>query len=263
MFFTPIDRLVCLNRHGQPSISASNNMKMAMVRVGIDTGSGGMHGPLFRDGSFDYIPIPDGLGVDERAYGNTLSRKGRKLIDYFPESRRASMSDCSVHFDPEFESFTYGDPTPPKAGLRHLQKGDMLIFYCGLQGWDFKSDPALYLMGYFEVIAAGKPDDFGNQRTLQLLFRNNFHVRHQQVFERQRKELVLVKGSDRSRLLKNALCISVTGCNRRGQALKVLSPEMQKIFGSFNGRLSFQRSPTRWVDVNYVGRAAEFVRSLS
>jgi len=121
-----------------------------------------MHGPLFRDGSFDYIPIPDGLGVDERAYGNTPSRKGRKLIDYFPESRRASMSDCSVHFDPEFESLTYGDPTPPKAGLRHLQKGDMLIFYCGLQGWDFKSDPALYLMGYFEVIAAGKPDDFGN-----------------------------------------------------------------------------------------------------
>jgi len=42
----------------------------------------------------------------------------------------------------------------------------------------------------------------------------------------------------------------------------VLSPEMQEIFGSFNGRLSFQRSPTRWVDPAYATRAADFVRSL-
>jgi hypothetical protein len=237
-------------------------MKVAMLRIGIDTGSGGIHGPLFHDGSFDYIPIPDGFGIDERTYGNTTSLKEQKLVNYFPESRRVAMANRSIHFDPEFVTFTYGDPTTPKAGLRHLEKGDMLIFYCGLKGWDRRSEPALYLMGYFEVLVAGKPDDFGDQKTHRL-FENNFHVRHQRVFERQRANLVLVKGSKRSRLLKKAVCISVMGRDRTGQPLKVLSPKMQKIFGTFNGRLSFQRSPTRWVDPACVPRAVEFMRSLA
>jgi hypothetical protein len=236
-------------------------MRVALLRVGIDSGSGGIHGPLFRDGSFDYVPIPDGFGIDERTYGNTTSLKQRKLVEYFPESRRDAMANRSIHFDPEFATFTYGDPTPPKAGLRHLESGDMLIFYCGLEGWDFRAHPALYLMGYFEVLAAGRPDDFGDQETHRL-FGNNFHVRHQWVFERQRAELVLIKGSDRSRLLRKAVCISVMGRNRIGQPLKVLSPKMQKHFGTFNGRLSFQRSPTRWVDPAHVTRATEFMRSL-
>jgi hypothetical protein len=117
-------------------------------------------------------------------------------------------------------------------------------------------------MGYFEVLVAGRPDDFGDQETHRL-FGNNFHVRHQRVFERQRAELVLVKGSERSRLLKKAVCISVMGRDRTGHPLKVLSPEMQKIFGTFNGRLSFQRSPTRWVDPSHAPRAVEFMRSLT
>jgi hypothetical protein len=236
-------------------------MKVAMLRIGIDSGAGGIQGPLFQDGTFDYVPIPDGFGIDERTYGNTTSLKHRRLIDYFPESRRVAMASQSIHFDPEFATFTYGDPTPPKAGLRHLETGDMLIFYCGLEGWDFGSEPALYLMGYLEVELAVKPDDIGDKETRRV-FANNFHVRHQQVFERQRNELVLIKGTERSRLLKKAVCISVMGRSRSGQPLKVLSPEMQKVFGSFNGRLSFQRSPTRWVDSAHVANAAEFMRSL-
>src|SRR3990172_7931476 len=237
-------------------------MKVAMLRIGIETGSGGIHGPLFDDGSFDYIPIPDGFGIDERTYGNSTSLKERKLVEYFPESRRLAVANRSIHFDPEFATFTYGDPTSPKAGLRHLEKGDMLIFYCGLEGWDRRSEPALYLMAYFEVLVAGRPDDLGDQETHRL-FENNFHVRHQRVFDRQRADLVLVKGSECSRLLKKAVCISVMGRDRAGQPLKVLSPEMQGIFGAFKGRLSFQRSPTRWVDPAYVTRAVAFMRSLT
>jgi hypothetical protein len=109
-------------------------MKIAMLRIGVDAGSGGMQGPLFQDGSFEYIPIPDSSGVDKRTYGNTSGLKGRKLVEYFPESRQPKMADCSIHFDPEFVTFTYGDPTPPKAGLRRLENGDMLVFYCGLRG---------------------------------------------------------------------------------------------------------------------------------
>jgi len=236
-------------------------MQVGMLRVGIDTGAGGMQGPLFRDGTFEYIPIPDGYGEDERTYGNTIGRHGNKLIDYFPESRKDTMQNQAIHFDPEFATFTYGDPTPPKAGLRHLEKDDMLIFYCGLEGWDFKSPPALYLMGYFEILAAGRATDF-SPAEVKRLFSQNFHVRHRDIYESQKRWLVLVKGSSRSRLLKKAVRISVMGKDRSGKPLKVLSPEMQKIFGDFDGRISFQRSPTRWVNSAYVKRAADFMRSL-
>ena len=38
-------------------------MNVVLLRVGIDTGSGGIHSPLFQDGSFELVPIPDGHGA--------------------------------------------------------------------------------------------------------------------------------------------------------------------------------------------------------
>ena len=163
-------------------------MQVVLLRVGIDTGTGGIHGPLFHDGSFEYIPIPDCFaerGVDERTYGNTRSRVKRQLVSYFPATRRAKMNTQSIHFDPEFETFTYGDPTRPKKSLSRLRRGDLLTFYAGLEGWDFDRPPALYIIGYFEVTEAGIAESFGPGK-LRELFRSNFHVRHQAVFEDQR-----------------------------------------------------------------------------
>lgn len=125
-------------------------MQIVLLRIGIDTGSGGIHGPLFKNGSFELLPIPDqfgGTGVNSKTYGNTRGRHKRMLIDYFPESRQQKNRNKSVHNDPEFDTFTYGDPTSPKAGLRRLAKGDLIVFYCGLEGWDFKREPRLYFHG--------------------------------------------------------------------------------------------------------------------
>ncbi|WP_414691749.1 hypothetical protein [Noviherbaspirillum sp.] len=110
-------------------------MNVVLLRVGIDSGSGGMQGPLFADGSFELIPIPDNKGHGPTC-GTTLGVKGTPLSEYFSPSRRGAMSTKSMHLDPEFETFTYGDPTPPKASLRALRAGDMLVFYAGLEGWD-------------------------------------------------------------------------------------------------------------------------------
>ncbi len=237
-------------------------MNVVLLRIGIDSGSGGIHGPLFADGTFEYIPIPDGQGVDERTYGNTVGRHGRNLIDYFPPSMQARMADQPMHVDPEFESFTYGDPTPPKAGLRRLNPGDLLVFYCGLKGWDFPSEPALYIMGYFAVERAGRAADFSKAER-DRLFSNNFHVRHRRVFNRQKESLVLVKGTTDSRLLQRPVRISAEGVDRAGKPLKVLSPEMRRIFGDFGGRVSIQRSPPRWVAPDFVPHAAKFVTALT
>ena len=119
------------------------------------------------------------------------------------------MADQSMHVDPEFDTFTYGDPTAPKAGLRHLKPGDLLVFYCGLRGWEFAADPALYVMGFFEVERAGVASGF-TKTELGRLFSCNFHVRHHRVLQRQKELLVLVKGTDKSRLFRNAIRLMLT-----------------------------------------------------
>jgi len=234
---------------------------MALLRVGIDSGSGGMDGPLFVDGTFEFVPIPDSTGLDDRTYGSHMGRGGRPLSDFFPAPRQSVMHSQSMHMDPEFVSFTYGDPTSPKAGLRRLVEGDLLVFYAGLRGFGCDLPSGLYLIGYFEVAFAGLARDLTEEQVH--MCGHNFHVRHQSVFLRQRDRLVLVKGGSGSRLLTKAVKISALGQDRAGKPLKVLSAEMQQVFGGFDGKLSFQRSPTRWVAKGHTSGAADFVRGLA
>ena len=240
-------------------------MQVVLLRVGIDTGSGGIHGPLYKDGTFEFIPISDKrnrFGVNLETYGNTRGAiHGRLLIDYFPVRRRDKTKDICIHDDPEFQTFTYGDPTVPKAGLRKLKKGDLLIFYAGLEGWDHDCDPALYIVAYFEVEKAIRAREH-TLEDLQSEFGKNFHVRHRPVFENQKDSLVLIKGGRGSRLLKEAKLISVQEKNKAGRPIHVLSPKMRRIFGDFNGHVSIHRSPPRFVFPEYVLKAARFVRSL-
>lgn len=166
-----------------------------------------------------------------------------------------------LHRDPEFETYTYGDPARPKAGLKKLRKGDLLVFYSGLEGWDFHFRPSLYIVGDFEVKEAIQASAH-SWNELCKEFGANFHVRHRAVFEHQKDRLVLVKGSRNSRLLKKAWRISVVGKNKAGKPMYVLSSEMPKIFGDFNGHISIHRSPPRFVFQEFVNKAARFVRSL-
>ena len=187
-----------------------------LLRVGIDAGCGGIQGPLFQDGSFDFVCIPDNKGVSVHTYGNLVGRSGTAHVSYFAESRRKVMAEQTVHVDPEWETFTYGDPTPPKRSLRLLKPGDFLVFYCGLQEWDAESGwngerrPALYLAGYFEVALAGMAGDF-DKKVLKTEFGQNFHVRYPVVFKQQKDDLVLVKGGAGSRMFQKAHQISAEG----------------------------------------------------
>lgn len=238
-------------------------MRVVLLRVGIDTGaeSGGILGPLYRDGSFEFIPIKDGFGIDARTYGNTRGRHGRLFADYFPVGMRERMRCQSMHVDPEFATFTYGDPTKPKARLRELASGDLLVFYAGMKGYDFDNSPALYIIGYFEVAMAGLATDF-NDEARATQFAENFHVKHPNVFAEQKDRLVLVKGSTASRLLERATRISQDGTDVNDTRIHVLSDEMRSIFGDFSGHVAIQRSPPRWVEPPFIDRAVAFVRSL-
>lgn len=116
-------------------------------------------------------------------------------------------------------------------------------------------------MGYFNVLWAGLATELRPGK-LQELFAQNFHVGHKKIYEDQKQRLVLVKGGKGSRLLKNAVQMSSVGKDKNGKPLKVLSPGMRRIFGDFHGKISVQRSPPRWVQADFVERAAKFVKSL-
>ncbi|HEV8059001.1 MAG TPA: hypothetical protein VGP68_03965 [Gemmataceae bacterium] len=242
------------------------NKQVVLLRVGIDAGCGGIQGPLFKDGTFEFMCIPDEGRVGD-TYGTMTGRDGKPLVEYFPESRRRQMARVRIHSDPEFETFTYGDPTTPKRSLRNLKPGDFLIFYCGLQAWNsedgFNYDrrPALYLAGYFQVALAGMARQF-DKRELRSEFGKNFHVRYRTIFERDMDALVLVKGGPGSRLFRRAKQISSEGKDRTGKPLKVLSPALQKVFGNFGGHISIQRSPPRWVEPIFVDNAIGYLNDL-
>jgi len=238
-------------------------MQVVLLRVGIDSACGGTQGPLFSDGGFEYIPIPDqfrGSGVDKRTYGNTMGRR-RRLLDYFPVSRQDNLADKSIHFDPEFETFTYGDPSALKSGLRHLTPGDFLVFYAGLKPDRARAEAALYIIGYFIVAKAGRASDFSKSE-LRRDFGRNFHVMHRGVFRDQKKRLVLVKGGQGSRLLNRAFRISSVGKDRAGRSIKVLSRRMRRVFGDFGGHVAIQRSPPRWISEEYVPDSLRFLKRL-
>ena len=242
-------------------------MKAVLLRVGIDSGCGGIQSPLFADGSFEFVCIPDNKRVSVHKYGKLVGKNGHPHSDYFPTRKQELAAEQHIHLDPEFETFTYGDPTTPKRSLQELERGDHLIFYCGLQEWDeetgWRTDvsPALYIMGYFVVEMAGLATEF-TKTTLKREFGKNFHVRYPSVFEKQRDDLVLVKGGPESRILTKARRISSVGKDRAGQPLKILSPEMQKVFGTFGGKVSIQRSPPRWVEAAFVKNVIRFLKAL-
>ncbi len=74
---------------------------------------------------------------------------------------------------------------------------------------------------------------------------------------------MLLKGGPGSRLFRKAYQISTERKDRAGKPLKVLSPDMQKVFGTFGGRIAIQRSPPRWVEPQFVDRSTRFVRELA
>ena len=133
--------------------------------------------------------------------------------------------------------------------------------YAGLKGYDFACPPALYIIGYFEISRAGLAASF-SKAELEGLFKNNFHVMHSAVFRDQKDRLVLVKGTSNSRVLKKAVKISSVGTDKVGRPLQRLAPEMQKVFGGFDGHTSIQRSPPRWVDPEFTEGAAQFISDL-
>lgn len=217
-------------------------MKAMLLRVGVDKGTDNALAPIFQDGSFEYIPISEGCLTNEtKTFKNTIGRKGRTLYSYLPRS----VENRIMHFDPEFETFTYGDPTSKKTYLLKLDRGDLLVFYAGLIPYKNNNYySGLYIIGYFtveRVIDFAQLSDHEIDKCYQL-YPNNAHLKRNYV----EFELALVVGSkDKSMLLERGILISKTKCDVLGRPYYAVSDEMEDLLGI---KGSIQRSvPPRFI----------------
>jgi Nucleotide modification associated domain 3 len=217
-------------------------MKAMLLRVGIDKGTDGALAPIFSNGTFEYIPLSEknSKTIEKRTFETTLGNNGILLSKYLPEK----IKKRKLHFDPEFETFTYGDQTSKRNYLLKLEKNDYLVFYAGLTPFENNVyEEALYIIGYLEV---EEVIDFGKLNTNEQmqctrLYKNNSHIKSQ-GFE----QLVIVKGYVKtSKLLDKAILLSKRKLNKIGRNYHAVSPEMENLLG-ISG--SIQRSiPPRFI----------------
>jgi hypothetical protein len=151
-------------------------MTVALIGVGADTTNVAPTPPVYPDGTFEYVPIPDAEGPDGTAetatFGSRSLRHGSgTLADALdsitptptdgPTLAEQDLADWPLHHDPNFEALTYGETTSRPAYtqlLASLEPGDAVAFYTGLCEAPPDGDPCdrdgyshRYLIGYFTV----------------------------------------------------------------------------------------------------------------
>jgi len=151
-------------------------MTVALIGVGADTTNAAPTPPVYPDGTFEYIPIPEARGpegtVETATFGSRSLRHADGCLADALDSITPSPADGQtltgqglaewpLHHDPNFEALTYGETTSRPAYtklLASLEPGDAVAFYtglcaakrdgdrCGRQGYSHR-----YLIGYFTV----------------------------------------------------------------------------------------------------------------
>lgn len=214
-------------------------MKALLLRVGIDTGTDGVLAPLFDDGSFEFIPISEGdqSTKETRTYKTIMGTHGQVLAKYLPQK----VHDKKPHFDPEFKTFTYGDPTRKSGSLKKLEPNDLLVFYAGLIPHNTTKYPkALYIIGYFTIEKILDFDKLSSREVQHFisLYANNAHFKRNEDFA---NLVVIVGDKKKSKLLQKAILISAPKLNKIGRPYHAVSNKMEKRLG-ISG--SIQRSIT-------------------
>ena len=215
----------------------------------MDLGFGGL-GPLFPDGTFEYVPIPDNprkTSARTLLFSQIQCRSGGDIDQFVPVKYRGGPA----HLDPEFESFTYGDPTRNKRlQLLRLTFGDILVFYAGLRPQEQRYGSRLFLIGYFTIanayaVTATEP---WPPASLRHLWRNA-HFRRNACDP----GLVVVQGlPDSSRLLKIAVPLS--------DDRQTVLLEMQRRLG-ITGSVK-RAGAGRWIPDTHVADVADWLGSL-
>lgn len=181
------------------------------INVGANTSLPGVRGPIYSDGSFEYVPIPEREPTAEQV----PTYRELDLDTDLPDG----CLDDPVHLDPTFReypccsAYTYGDNYGVKARpIRELSAGDLLLFYATLSTTETPDHDWIcpewgaYLIGAFELACEPiGPDEYvelpANERER---YATNAHVRR----ERFDAEVLALGDPDGSRLYDRAVPLS-------------------------------------------------------
>ncbi len=130
--------------------------KICLVNVGANCTHRSLRSALFSNGSFEFIPIPDPClnGTKQGLRYNQLPVSSD--VEICELISKDYQNKCA-HYDPEFETYTYGDyPTchARAANLKRVSKGDYLFFFARLVPWNkgkFSSNARFAIIGFIEI----------------------------------------------------------------------------------------------------------------
>ena len=226
-------------------------MQTLLLRVGLDNGSGGGLAPIYADGAFDYIPIPESYETtQQQTFDEMTTQDGRPYAEYVSSGDESSP----LHLDPEFTTYTYGDPTRKRSQLAELTEDDLLIFYAGLEPEASEGQPRLYVIGYFTVDTVHELDDKTPAERAELFdrLRNNAHIKRTKLTPESKHPdqdayPVIVEGKpDRSRLFDKARPLTDAYVSRSNQQYYMLD-SVARITG-YSVDKDLTRASGRWLE---------------
>lgn len=198
-------------------------MKAILLRVGIDKTYGALS-PIWGDYTFKYIPIYY-KDIKAKEKKETRTYKDLGLEYYLPEKIRKKK----IHLDPEFKTYTYGEPGRVKrASLLNLNKGDLLVFYLGGKTDVEPIEIGCYIFAYFVVKNVYNWNEMTEKerRDAEKVCRENAHIRS----SKSKDNLVIIKGSSDSKLLKKCIPISIENTKSKNPPY-IASEEMKNFIG--------------------------------
>lgn len=201
------------NRRARLPHTRGVESRVFLANVGANT-SHRYSSPLFDDGSFELLPIPE--TPPEPGPNSVTFAELRSWGDPSVSLKRflpARLWGVAAHADPDFRQLTYGDNcerAPRAHALRQIQPGDLLMFIARLRratGPAEAQEAGFFLIGYLEVDqvvanVAGRPAG-----RLPGRFEANAHVRKGRNDDRHWDGFWVFGGSKRSRRFRRAVPI--------------------------------------------------------
>ena len=200
-----------------------------LVNVGSSSGNPNGRGRIFKDYTFQYLPIPE-------------SQKTREKVSTYEELgfSHVKFPDLPVHLDPEFETFTYGHVRRGFGDLQcllALKKSDVLFFYATLQK---EEEWSTYVIGCFRNIEVYDCRELSAKEVLTLRFKgfaNNAHLKRVNP-----SVDLLIKGGNGSKLLHKAFPLA------KDKKPLALQNSLSKIILTATGKSIGSGSPWfRWI----------------
>jgi hypothetical protein len=238
-------------------VERNGNVKALLLPVGLGKQAGAF-GPIFEDGSFEYIPKPaDDESTARATYNKRLGRKRLPLAVYLPRT----LKNAALDDNPDFVECRFNVDPSLRGLLRPLLQGDLLVFCAGLQ--PFHTDAyrtGLYIIGYFvakDVVAFDDLVQVDEQR------RSN-QIGHSNADSHDTPGVTLVVGDDEySTLLDTAVPLANYVVNRdKGAGDTFASSDEMVEFIGLPGTIN-NRDPPIWiVDREYVNNLKQLLGLL-